>query len=150
MFALLKRPKDMGDMRIMSAGFIEVVGPLPEHCVVCAVNDFIHGHVGNGWIPYPGELAAEARKHVETFESYQGSSRQEAIRQNEKWKVDKPTPEEIERRKKRVAKADEIFGIERGGKDSKRLPKWAKDLPELEKDMPLAQPSPELLRKLRA
>ena len=140
----------MGDMRIMSAGFIEVVGPLPEHCVVCAVNDFIHGHVGNGWIPYPGELAAEARKHVATFESYQGTSREGAIAENEQWKVEPLTEGEIERRKKHVARADEIFGIERGGKDSRNLPKWAKDLPPLEKGMTLPEPSPELLRKIRA
>lgn len=52
------------------------------------------------------------------------------------------------RRKRQVEEAYEAFGIEHKGRISResKLPDWTKK--PIEKDMPLAEPSPELLRKL--
>ena len=139
----------MGDMRIMSAGYIEVLGPLPEHCVTCAANDFIHGHMGNGWVPYPGELAKVARQRAEGWESVRDTQARTQAALLSPVQIEKLTPQQEAARRVQVEAAYDLFEIH-GHKDSRGLPKWERELPPLEKGMSLAEPSPELLRKLRA
>ena len=141
----MKRPSDMGDDNIMIAAYGEVLGPLSEHCVLRAVNGFIHGTLGNGWIPYPAELASEARKFESGWKDVRETQRRARIQNPE---PDAPLTEEQKTyRAEQVARARKVMGIK--DKNSRDLPEWAYDLPPLEKGMPLAQPSPELLAKLK-
>ena len=145
MRAVMKRPSDMGDDSIMIAAYGEVLGPLSEHCVLRAVNGFIHGTLGNGWIPYPAELAAEARKFEAGWKDVRETQRRARIQNPE---PDAPlTEEQKAHRAEQVARARKAMGIREKGE--KTLPKWAFDLPQLKAGMKLAQPSSELLEKLR-
>ena len=145
-------PDPQGDTKTKTAAFISVCQGEPAWAIVATVKKYLHGLVENHsgkYLPNAAEFGIELRKHTAWHHEQAKHQKQieETLKRSETVEL---TPDQIERRKKQVERADGVFKIERRGKKSRHMPKWCDELPPLEKGMGLAEPSPELLAKIRS